>query len=59
MTTDDAETLLGAAEKAGVPASRIGATGGGALTVGGSGTVSVAELRDIHEGWLPAYMASA
>ena len=59
VTTDDAETLLGAAEKAGVPASRIGATGGGALTVGGSGTVSVAELREIHEGWLPAYMASA
>ncbi len=59
VTTDDAETLLGAAEKAGVPALRIGATGGGALAVAGSGAVSVAELRDIHEGWLPAYMASA
>ena len=59
VTTDDPETLLGAAEKAGVPALRIGATGGGTLAVGGSGAVSVAELREIHEGWLPAYMASA
>ncbi|MCZ6466791.1 MAG: phosphoribosylformylglycinamidine synthase subunit PurL, partial [Alphaproteobacteria bacterium] len=59
VTTDDPETLLGEAEKAGVPASRIGATGGGALAVGGSGAVDLAELRDIHEGWLPAYMASA
>ena len=59
MTTDDPETLLGEAEKAAVPASRIGATGGGALAVAGSGAVDLAELRDIHEGWLPGYMASA
>ena len=59
VTTDDPETLLGAAEKAGVPALCIGATGGGELAVAGSGAVSVAELRDIHEGWLPGYMASA
>jgi phosphoribosylformylglycinamidine synthase len=42
-----------------VPALKIGTTGGSALTLPGSQSISVAELRDAHEGWFPAYMAGA
>ncbi|MDH5749083.1 MAG: phosphoribosylformylglycinamidine synthase subunit PurL [Rhodospirillales bacterium] len=58
MATDDAEAILAEARKSGVPAEKIGITGGGELTVTGSGTISVSELQTIHEGWLPAYMAA-
>ena len=52
-----AEIVLAAASEAGVPASRIGATGGETLTLNGAETISLRELRDAREGWLPAYMA--
>ena len=51
-----AETLLLAAKAAGVPARRIGLTGGAELTIAGHGAISLADLRKRHEGWLPAYM---
>jgi phosphoribosylformylglycinamidine synthase len=54
-----AEDLLARAQKAGVPALRLGQTGGDALTVAGHGSISVAELTRIHEGWLPGYMGAA
>ena len=54
---DKAATLLARAEKAGVPAARLGMTGGQDLTVAHQGTISLAELRQAHEGWLPNYMA--
>ena len=50
--------LLAAAAAAGVPARAVGLTGGAALTVNGSQPISVAALREAHEGWLPAYMAA-
>ena len=53
----DGATLLGDAKKAGVPAAVIGHTGGDALTVGESHTISVGELRRRHEDWLPTFMA--
>ncbi|MDX1486483.1 MAG: AIR synthase-related protein, partial [Alphaproteobacteria bacterium] len=59
IATDDAEGLLERAQKAGVPAAQIGTVGGDSLTVEGYGTISLAELRDSHEGWLPAYMGDA
>ncbi|MBX3453455.1 phosphoribosylformylglycinamidine synthase subunit PurL [Ferrovibrio sp.] len=52
-----ADALLGKAEKAGIPATRLGMTGGQDLTVADQGTISLAELRQAHEGWLPGYMA--
>ena len=52
-----ADPVLAAASEAGVPASRIGATEGEALTLNGAETISLKELRDAREGWLPAYMA--
>ena len=59
LTCVNAQTLLDRAKSAGVPASMIGTTGGQQLTVNGSHTISVAELRDINEGWLPGYMAAS
>ena len=57
VTTRDADAVVAAAEAAGVPARRIGTTGGAALTVSGARLISVSELRTAHEGWLPSYMA--
>ncbi|WP_439815066.1 phosphoribosylformylglycinamidine synthase subunit PurL [Zavarzinia sp. CC-PAN008] len=51
--------VLDAAQAAGVPAQVIGTTGGEALTVNGAHGVSLAQLRQAHEGWFPAFMAAA
>jgi phosphoribosylformylglycinamidine synthase len=45
------------ADSAKVPIRRIGITGGRRLTVDPSHSISLSELRDLHEGWLPNYMA--
>ena len=58
LTTADPEAMLAAAEAGGVTATVIGRTGGSSLTVDGSHTISVNELRDAHETWLPEYMAT-
>jgi len=62
VTTKDPDGLIAAAREAGVSANRIGVTGGADLVVHVEmlerGRVPVAALRDIHEGWLPGYMAS-
>jgi phosphoribosylformylglycinamidine synthase len=56
VTSADAGALLAAAEAAGVPAAVIGETGGEALKLPGGAPISLGELRNAHEGWLPAYM---
>lgn len=53
-----AAAFLDRAAKAGVPAARIGATGGTELTLDGAKPISLKSLKDVHEGWLPAYMAA-
>ncbi|MDA0306249.1 MAG: phosphoribosylformylglycinamidine synthase subunit PurL [Proteobacteria bacterium] len=59
VTTNDARTLLAAAEKAGVPAMQIGITGGeGISLIGGSGETALAALRKANEDWLPGYMGA-
>lgn len=40
-----------------VPLTVIGSTGGDRLTLSPLGAISVSELRDAHEGWLPSFMA--
>ncbi len=57
VTTADPDGVLRAAAASGVPAARLGRTGGAALTVPGAGPISLSELREAHEGWLPSYMA--
>jgi phosphoribosylformylglycinamidine synthase len=57
LATGQPGEVLAAAAKAGVPALRLGETGGDALTLKGDSAISVMELRRINEAWLPAYMA--
>lgn len=56
---DEAEALLGEAEKAGVPASKLGFVTGKDLKVVGHGSISVAKLRSAHEDWFPNYMSQS
>jgi len=58
VTTADPDGFTAAAEAAGVPVTRIGTTGGAALTLPAAGPISVESLREAHERWLPEYMAS-
>ncbi|MCQ4161013.1 phosphoribosylformylglycinamidine synthase subunit PurL [Roseomonas sp. GC11] len=57
VATRDAAALLAAAAAAGVPARKLGRSGGKDLVVAGGVTISVAELRAAHERFLPALMA--
>ena len=56
LATGEPEAVLAAAREAGVPAARIGTAGGGALTLDDTNLISVSDLRDAHEEWLPAYI---
>jgi phosphoribosylformylglycinamidine synthase len=58
VPAEAADAVLAEAAAAGVPALAIGTTGGENLTVRGFATISVAELRQAHENWLPDYMAA-
>jgi phosphoribosylformylglycinamidine synthase len=55
----DAAPLLAAAEAAGVPAMRLGRSGGGDLVLPGLFAISVDALRAVHESTLPALMKAA
>lgn len=50
--------ILEAAQRAEISARVIGTTGGGDLTLNGSGAISVAELKRLNEAWLPDFMAA-
>ncbi len=52
-----ADSIRDRARSANVPVQRIGVTGGRRLTVNPSHSISLSELRELHEGWLPGYMA--
>jgi phosphoribosylformylglycinamidine synthase len=56
VAVQDAEAFLAAARAAGVPATRLGRSGGGDLVLSGGRSISVAALRDAHESTLPALM---
>ena len=58
LATRDGNALLAAAKDAGVPACSIGKTSGdGALKFSSGDIISVKELIDISEAWLPHLMA--
>jgi len=56
-TTPDVDALISAAQAAGVPATQIGTVQSKDLTIVGAGSISVAQLTEAHEGWMPEYMA--
>ena len=47
------------AKRLDVPVSRIGATGGETLRLGGAAPLALAALAETHEDWLPRYMSRA
>jgi phosphoribosylformylglycinamidine synthase len=52
---EDADTIYDAATAAGVPVEPVGVVGGCEVAFG-DGAVDLADLRALHEGWLPALM---
>ncbi|WP_041536719.1 phosphoribosylformylglycinamidine synthase subunit PurL [Parvibaculum lavamentivorans] len=58
MPENEAKAFIARAEKAGIPATRLGTTGGNELTLNGGVPISLAGIKAAHEGWLPAYMAA-
>jgi phosphoribosylformylglycinamidine synthase II len=57
VPAEQAGLVLAKMKGASVPCARIGTTGGDAVAIAGEDALSVAELKDGFEGWLPAYMA--
>ena len=56
LATTDAAGVLARAQAAGVPARLLGSTGGAMLTLPDGDTISLPELRRLHEAFLPAWM---
>jgi phosphoribosylformylglycinamidine synthase len=52
------EAIQADAASAGVPAHILGRVGSGRLTVDGADPISLGQLRDAHEGWLPGFMTA-
>ena len=64
IATTDPVAVMAAARAASVPATVIGRTGAGApgagtLTLNGTPLISLVELREVHESWLPTFMGGA
>jgi phosphoribosylformylglycinamidine synthase len=57
VTAKNADLIAHRAEAAGVPLTRLGATGGGVLAVAEERPLAVRDLKSRFEAWLPAYMA--
>lgn len=56
--TDASDRIVKVLSEAGVAANVVGTTGGDRIGVAAGLSVSIAELKDLHEGWFPAYMAA-
>jgi phosphoribosylformylglycinamidine synthase subunit PurL len=56
VPADESDGVLARARAAGVPAWRIGVTGGDALSLDGERPRSVKILKEYFESWLPSYM---
>ncbi|HEY3847745.1 MAG TPA: AIR synthase-related protein, partial [Acetobacteraceae bacterium] len=56
LAVPDSAALIRAAEVAGIPAMRIGTSGGKDLTLPDGGTISLEALRAAHERFLPLWM---
>ena len=59
VKTADAEKLIADAKTAGVPALKLGTTGGTALKIDGEDPFPAAKLRQLNEEWLPKLMAAS
>jgi len=59
IETATPDLVLAQAKNESICAERIGTVRGGELTLPGAGAISVQELKEANEGWLPAYMAQS
>jgi phosphoribosylformylglycinamidine synthase len=59
VTLKDPSPVLQAAKAAGVPVTRLGATGGAVLALAEERPLRVGDLKRRFEAWLPAYMSGA
>ena len=59
LTTSDPDAVLSRVNDGYISAMMLGTTGGTSLTVGGLPPISLEAMRDVHEGWLPGYMAAS
>lgn len=51
------DLILAEAANADIYARQTGKTGGSQLTIHGKSPISLEELKNVHEGWLPSYMS--
>jgi phosphoribosylformylglycinamidine synthase len=59
LAAPDPQPILASAHAVGVTATVLGrTTAGGTLTLNGRVLISIKELREAHEGWLPSFMAA-
>ncbi len=58
LAVADADAVMAAAAGAGVPARRLGRSGGADLTLPGGVAISLVELREAHKRFFPAWMGS-
>ncbi|MGD8326660.1 MAG: phosphoribosylformylglycinamidine synthase subunit PurL [Sphingomonadales bacterium] len=59
IAPENMASLLEQAKQQSVPLVELGAVGGNDLTIADVMTISVSELKDAHESWLPEYMSKA
>lgn len=57
VAVEDPDGFVRNAEDAGIPATVVGKAAGNTISVAGAGDLELAELRAVHEGWMPSYMA--
>lgn len=57
VPADKADAVIIAAGNAAVPVQNIGSAGGNELTLNNAPPISVSELLDAHQGWMPDYMS--
>jgi phosphoribosylformylglycinamidine synthase len=59
VPANDADRILSDAKLAGIPALKLGVTGGNALKLDGEDPFPTARMRELNEAWLPKLMGAA
>jgi phosphoribosylformylglycinamidine synthase len=59
VPANDADRILSDAKLAGIPALKLGLTGGNALKLDGEDPFPTARMRELNEAWLPKLMGAA
>lgn len=57
IATSDPDAVMAKAKAAGVKASRVGDTGGDAITLSDGSSMALKSLKDRNEAWMPAFMS--